>query len=422
MPAAPQALRGGGARKVQHVALRVAAADAVRHRRQCPQQRLRAGVVAPPERGERAAGRQPDEPRHVAVRAAVARDAPRLRVQQPVGAVPAPGGDERHHGVQVVERAVRIFRVRRPARRKNGKSLAGIDVGQMQPPEQRRGIDQLREPLALNAPVVDRQRVLRPAELQVVEREVPPQVGAGAAAAGPQGTALAHPAHALREAALHLEHVRDGMVGAQVARLQLERPARRRFRRGVLAALLQREGVHRKHRVVRRHGAHHLRGACAHRLRVAEEMVEDVRDRQREQLARALGEDLVVDSAGARKLAVEGGGDRSAVRPVEAIQILPHQSRVDPAGRFELPRAAAAQQQARLEQAPGYALGAARERQRIAAMAQELCERLLEGRPHCLRIGESAAPMRCSCTSVSMPPRISWKRASCTPEPMYCQR
>src|SRR5882672_10293563 len=45
-----------------------------------------------------------------------------------------------------------------------------------------------------------------------------------------------------------------------------------------------------------------------------------------------------------------------------------------------------------------------------------------EGRTNQETIGWSAVPMRCICAPVIMPPRIFWKRSSCTPETMYCQR
>ena len=87
-------------------------------------------------------------------------------------------------------------------------------------------------------------------------------------------------------------HVGDRVLRPAVARLELDRGAAAVLGGGVVAGLLQAEGVHAEHRViaghVRRPGRQRARDAVAQHARVAAEEVELVAGLQRQQVARVL--------------------------------------------------------------------------------------------------------------------------------------
>src|SRR5262249_12837779 len=96
---------------------------------------------------------------------------------------------------------------------------------------------------------------------------------------------------------------------------------------------------------------------------------------------------------------------------------------VGPARGLVVPHVAAAKEQACLDEVRRRrprrrAYGCARRGERVAAVGKIVGERGAHG----LTIGASASPMRPICCGVIRPPRIAWKRASCTPDTMYCQR
>src|SRR4051812_17267061 len=79
----------GSAGELQDVALRMAATDAVGHRRQAAQQAVGYGEVLAAEGGERTARRQADEPCHLVIGdAGGTLEAALLRREQPLDAVP----------------------------------------------------------------------------------------------------------------------------------------------------------------------------------------------------------------------------------------------------------------------------------------------------------------------------------------------
>ena len=122
----------------------MASADAVRDRRQRAQQRLGAAEVAAAIGRERAAGWMPHEACHVEVGAERTRKPPLLRSEKAIGEIEALRARKRHHRVQVVERAVCVLGVRRPARRERCEAAADFHALQLQTPQERGGVDEHR--------------------------------------------------------------------------------------------------------------------------------------------------------------------------------------------------------------------------------------------------------------------------------------
>ena len=229
------------------------------------------------------------------------------------------------------------------------------------------------------------------------------------------------PAQCFRRLAAHLVDVQHSVLRAQIAWFQLERAQRRIGRFGIMAAFLQRERVHRDNRMVLGPQCQHASRACAHRIGVAGEIIHELGRPQREEVIRICCQDLVVDPAREPKIGIERGRKGPHMRILDKAR----QGREGPAGRLEVAYFAAEHEDGRLEQARGHRFGnrgrgGARKSARIAALQPQALERL-SVRGH-ERIGWSAAPMRFICASVTMLPRIAWKRSSFTPETMYCQR
>ena len=142
--------------KHQNVALRVAATNAMRDRGKRAQQAFGVPEIAAAEGGERPARGVAHEPGHVVVGAPSVREAALLGGEQTLRPVPAARARERHHGVHVVEGTERVLRVLRPARGERREAIADVDPGEAEPPQQRGGVDQLRQGVEAQAPVMRR--------------------------------------------------------------------------------------------------------------------------------------------------------------------------------------------------------------------------------------------------------------------------
>ena len=107
----------------------------------------------------------------------------------------------------------------------------------------------------------------------------------------------AHPGDALALPALHLHHMGDRVLGPAVARLELDRAAAGGFRAGVVAGLLQPEGVHAEHGMVAGHrrvpGRQGAGDAVAQHAAVAGEIVDLVAGLQRQRVARMVDRDVL---------------------------------------------------------------------------------------------------------------------------------
>ena len=224
-PVVPAAVRGLDARHVDEVALRVRAAEP---RRDVPhrQQVLEGLVVAAgAERPQRQGGRQADVPRHHRVGPPALRRPAQGAEQGGRRRLVAQGG-ERHHRVGVVERVPPVVDVAAPGVGDLAPPVADVHLGEPQPPEQRGRVEQVEQLLAAVAPdpgVVDVQDGAGLLEVEVVEREVPPVVDREEVVARPVVLARRQPRDAVRQAALHLVRVRDGVHRPGVPRVELHR-------------------------------------------------------------------------------------------------------------------------------------------------------------------------------------------------------
>jgi hypothetical protein len=98
---------------------------------------------------------------------------------------------------------------------------AVVVAREMQPPEQRRGVDHVHHhagPAAVHLVVEERQHGVDVAGLEVVERQVPPIVDLQEAVARP-AVVTAHPGDSLGLPVLHLHHMRHGVLRPAIPRL-----------------------------------------------------------------------------------------------------------------------------------------------------------------------------------------------------------
>ena len=113
------------------------------------------------------------------------------------------GAGEGHDGVQVVERVPRLVGgAGGPRFGEWGESAAGVDVVEVQTPQQGAGVEHLQRdtggPFVVDVPVVDRQRLVAAAGFEQVEGEVPPVVNGEQVAVAPVGLPGAEEADARR--------------------------------------------------------------------------------------------------------------------------------------------------------------------------------------------------------------------------------
>ena len=128
--------------------------------------------------------------------------------------------------------------------------------------------------------------------------------------------------------ALHLHHVRHGVHGPGIAAVQVERPPPGCLGAVVEARFLEPEGVHAEHVAVsRRPGApvrQHLRHAVAQHGGAAEEEIAEVRELQRQGVARVVVKDRAVALDGGFEIAVEPGARRRDVAALAVVRQPPH--------------------------------------------------------------------------------------------------
>ncbi len=232
------AQRGLDQREVEYVALGVAAAEAVRDVAHLAQPPNRLRVVAVAEGLDRQHHRMADLAYEGGV-VAIALHRLLLRLDHARERLLPAGADESHRRVRVVEGVVAGVLDRLPGVRHRLPAVADVDAAQVQPPQHRGGVDHFEDHARLRA--VDRtveqlEHLVDLAEIEMIERDVPPVVDREEAVARPAVGVGRHPGDALLLAALHLHHMRDGVLRPGVAALERDRgaaarPRRRRSRR-----------------------------------------------------------------------------------------------------------------------------------------------------------------------------------------------
>ncbi len=160
------------------------------------------------------------------------------------------------------------------------------------------------------------------AEVEVVQREVPPVVVREAVAGRPVTFARRQPLDPVAVPALHLHHVGNGVHGPRVARIQLQRPPADFLGPRVGSGLLEAEGVHPEHVAAPGRIAppvrQHLRDAIPQQRGLAEQEVAHVGRLQRQQVARVLDDDVAIAPHGEREVPGQPGtgGHRVGALPV----------------------------------------------------------------------------------------------------------
>src|SRR5512147_3035196 len=114
----------------------------------------------------------------------------------------------------------------------------------------------------------------------MVERHMPPVVDGKEVVARPPLLVPPHPCDAVLLPALHFHDMSDGMLRLAAAGFELDAFASLSFRTGVVAGLLEAEGVHTENGVVARHALapcrQSPRNAVAQHARIAGEEVEQM--------------------------------------------------------------------------------------------------------------------------------------------------
>ncbi len=207
---------------------------------------------------------------------------------------------------------------------------------QMQPPQQRGGIDQrgdVRLALAHQALVEDAQRRTHIALIEKEQCFVPPQVDGEVGAASPDAALARQPGRAVGAAPAHVQGVRHSVNGAGLVGHTAQGLAPHGFGRHRVGGLGQTKCVHRQHvavaRLIDMPMPQRSRDAIAQLVRAAPLQVTEMRHAQRQRVFRVALRNLAVQAQrtlhvlvqpGVRcrevgTLALAGPGDMSAGAP-----------------------------------------------------------------------------------------------------------
>jgi hypothetical protein len=169
------------------------------------------------------------------------------RGEPPLHARVVAGAELGHRGVDVGEHQAPPVGVPLPQRRELPPAIADIAAERVEPPQQRRGVGQVRADRPLRGahrPVIERECRAVLAELKMEQCAVPPDVHLERVArAGPERLALRHPAEPFPGTVGLLHDVRDGVVRPEAERLELGGRARLVLGAREVASLLQPEAV-----------------------------------------------------------------------------------------------------------------------------------------------------------------------------------
>ena len=200
--------------------------------------------------------------------------------------------DERQH--VILDAPLRLVGELAPAR-------ADIDARVLDAPQHRDRVRHvevvLRIGVAANPAVVEVERRVVLAALDVEQRPVPPHVVGEVVARRPRRFGGVEPGQALGVAALHLHDMGHRVHRPDVRRVDLDGAAPGPLGAGVVAAFLETEGPHRKHVPVagiggvprRQHAGHRI----AQRARIAEIEMGEVGEPERDDVARPVEQDVL---------------------------------------------------------------------------------------------------------------------------------
>ena len=203
---------------------------------------------------------------------------------------------------------------------------AHVDTAQLEPPQQRRRIDERvgrSGCFRCERVDVDGDRGRNGVEIDVEEREVPRDVRREPGVARPDGARRFEPCDALGRTALHLHDVRYHVNCARVVGLKAQRFPGSALRASVIAVLFETERVHAEHVAVAGHVRvpmwQHLGDPVAQHLAVTEPKIQRVRDLQGEAVARVVDNDRAVPFERKLRVAVEPRARRSRMPPLALI-------------------------------------------------------------------------------------------------------
>src|SRR6266404_7949757 len=185
--AAAQTPNGFEQGQVQQVALSVTSADFPRYRRNGAEQLGCPSIVSPSERDDGAAGRESDEARGNAI-AGIECMTSQERALQTTRGFAVPCTDQRQHGVHITEGAIGIFDMLGPAGSQFQPARGGVDVEQLNTPQERRGVDHvcdLERASDAYPLIIDLECRADVGMREVKQRPMPPTVGCRDSADGP---------------------------------------------------------------------------------------------------------------------------------------------------------------------------------------------------------------------------------------------
>ena len=239
------------------------------------------------------------------------------RGQQPARRLAPPRGRQRHHGVGVGEGEHVVVEPAFELLGQLGPAGAQGNPQELQAREQGGGVLDVEVEIRgvrMDRPVVERQRRVVVAALELEQRPVPPQMAAERVAVVPGAVRVVEPGEALLEPALHLQDVGDRVQRPEVLAVELHGLAAGGLRLGVGAAFLVAEGQHAEQVAVAGHGlvpgVEHPGRAAAQLGAAAHPEQREVLQPQAQEVARMVEQNLVPDRAAPVHVAADPGAER----------------------------------------------------------------------------------------------------------------
>ena len=155
------------------------------------------------------------------------------------------------------------------------------------------------------------------AVLELEQRAVPPEMVLQVVAALPVGRERGEPLDAFAAAALHLDHMGDGVRGPEIAGVELDGAASVGLGGEIVSGLLLGEAAAGEYRRIARDvlrpGRDHALDRGDHVLRAAEPEIDEMGETEGDRIMRMRAQDRLPQGDGAIELAVGPGGQRGDV-------------------------------------------------------------------------------------------------------------